>query len=1145
MAKNNYKPSREDKFNRARNDYNYGHGFNSRGLAPAFLGADSLPQAVSDVHWSEHGLAKRIDDLELEVNDINININNDQINEDQIINDIGQLTIGGGEGLNNYSGYLTKVLTTRPRIFADQFDAETYMQANDRLRGFTTNYQWIAYNEDSISCEGKLDKIIDYTFITDTHVEDNSNSRYVYKGQIRLPQLGSMKRIFITQIGNNIVIRYLLSNTIVNGDVTGYTGTIVREEYDFKGNLVNKAHESTAHTPLILLGAFNADSNDDADYIQYISTDYKFIQNYDGNDLIVGPLPSDVIEMIDPVNDLVSDSKVAYIMTYDTKGHLRFPLKGFTLLDVIKDDIYEKPEEEETDTDEPIIDNTGQASLVEGKEYAKLLRKFAIVEFTFDSELMKKFVSITPRVSTKRLKVDKLDQQMWNEGGFYTEVYDSEVDDTTKDYLYPAASHIFYMADSLAWPDTDWFADTMFEYHTDAPSPFSFYRERDYMEFPKITFNSGMRKMYPEIQQDFGIGDVPFTIDFDWSKATEELTIHLVEPFKLMRYLREEGDDTLVGGKAVAVNSRLGYTVTQNSDAVIDAANTNILAVYNKLDFVMPVHKEAHNYVALQPNYNSNAYIHQFVRYQVVSPMANETTGKSIFDSADSVTRLTYFDTRGSQTIDLTSLTGAFINNSNFDEQFGDLVGTATFSPGSKNDFLYNLTNSRFIFTSTDKYKDLPFMYTSAGAYGGTLDHTFMLTNTQDSKGMTQILSVTESNSDNVVSSLMFRRTVRKSGNTVTGVSAWSGTGHVQWVQESGLTTPPSGKTGKDIFQVMNTTGIYHLAEVVTPVTAFPNTSPSTGNTNIGAWAGAYVGTAQPKHAVFANAKGVRFEVYNAKDGLRHVMLIVTDALGKSMAYHNVSKATGKTSDGVNLDATVDNTSGGYTYVLDKWLPGEYVGDDDNPLPPDSNAGDKLIWKWLTMLDSHQTDVKDTESIHMEQEGKWKRPNYNVKDNQGGTYDPSTGKWTYHDDIQVYSASVFISNATVPYKFEDFFLGEQEVTVKNGTEVRPDGVWSPSPLDLIGQLQENLNNAEKKIEASENNITNVTNALSQIINNLTDIGVWDPNATPPEGDINGALKPNYGIAAGNINIFGGTVDGSKWIRTNKGKSDKDITAGIN
>lgn len=1145
MAKNNYKPSREDKFNRARNDYGYGHGFNSRGLAPAFLGADSLPQAVSDVHWSEHGLAKRIDDLELEVNDINININNDQINEDQVINDIGQLTIGGGESLNNYSGYLTKVLTTRPRIFADSFEAETYMQANDRLRGFTTNYQWIAYNEDSISCEGKLDKLIDYTFITDTHVEDNSNSRYVYKGQIRLPQLGTMKRIFVTQIGNNIVVRYLLSSSIPNGDVVGYTGTIVREEYDFKGNQVSKAHESIAHTPLMLLGAFNADSNDDADYIQYISTDYKLIQNYEGNDLIIGPLPSDVIDMIDPVNDLVSDSKVAYIMTYDTEGHLRFPLKGFTLLDVIKDDIYKEPETDE-DSEEPIVDNTGQASLVDGKEYAKLLRKFAIVEFTFDSELMKKFVSITPRVSTKRLKVDKFDQQMWNEGGFYTEVYDSEVDDTTKDYLYPASSHIFYMADSLAWPDTDWFADTMFEYHTDAPSIFSFFRERDYMEFPKITFNSGMRKMYPEIQQDFGIGDVPFTIDFDWSKATEEVTVHLVEPFKLMRYLRENGNDTLVGGKAVAVNTRLGYTVTQNSDAVIDAANTNILAVYNKLDFVMPVHKEAHNYVALQPNYNSNAYIHQFVRYQVVSPMANETTGKSIFDDADSVTRLTYFDARGAQTIDLTSLTGAFINNSNFDEQFGDLVGSASaVSPGSTNNFLYNLTNSRFLFTSTDKYKDLPFMYTSEGAYGGTLNHNFLLKNTQDSKGITQILTVTESNADKVVSSLMFRRTVSKSGNTVTGVSAWSGTGHVQWIQESGLTNVPSGKTGKDIFQVMNTTGIYHLAEVVSPVTAFPNVSPSTGTTNIGAWVGAYVSTAQPKHAVFANAKDVRFEVYNAKDGYRHVMLTVTDSLGKSMAYHNVAQATGKTAEGTTLDITVDNTSGSYDYVLDKWLPGEYDGDDDNPLPPDPNAGDKLIWKWLTMLDARQTDVKDTESIHMEQEGKWKRPNYNGKDDQGGTYDPSTGKWTYPDDIQVYSASVFISNATVPYKFEDFFLGEQTVTVKNGTEVRPDGVWSPSPLDLIGRLQENLNNAEKKIEAYENNITNITNALSQIINNLTDIGVWDPNATPPEGDINGALKPNYGIAAGNINIFGGTVDGSKWIRTNKGKSDKDITAGIN
>jgi hypothetical protein len=197
------------------------------------------------------------------------------------------------------------------------------------------------------------------------------------------------------------------------------------------------------------------------------------------------------------------------------------------------------------------------------------------------------------------------------------------------------------------------------------------------------------------------------------------------------------------------------------------------------------------------------------------------------------------------------------------------------------------------------------------------------------------------------------------------------------------------------------------------------------------------------------------------------------------------------------------------------------------------------------MLDARQTDVKDTNSIHMAQEGAWKRTNYSLNDNQGGTYDPSTGKWTYPNDIQIYSASVFISNATVPYSFGDLFLGEQTVVVKNGTEVRPDGLWSPSPLDLVGQLQTNLNNAENRVKIVEDKVTKLTNALSQIINNLTINGVWDPNATPSQGDINGALKPQYGIAAGNINIFGGTADGSNWIRTNNGKSDKDITARIN
>ena len=1134
MSKNNYSSSREENFKNARNDYGQGHRFNSRGLAPSFLGADSIPQAVSDTHWSMHGLAKRIDDVEGEIVTIDNTQKDNVYSSEEIFDKVGELIVGGSQSLSNYTGYFTKVLTTRPRIFSDSFTCESYMAANDRLRGFTSDYQWISYNADSINCEGALDKIIDYTYCTDHHDKDNKNAKFIFKGRITLPQLGTLKRVFITQKDNNLIIRYLLTNTISDGGIIGYTGSIIKEEYDYTGTRVRKSHESLAHTPLMLLGAFSIDPNDNKDYIQYISTDYKLIQHFDDEDLILGQLPTDVIDMIDPVNDLVSDSKVAYIMTYDDKGHLKFPLKGFTLTNSLQQSTYKAEDTTPDDTTDDTI-----PPFEDGEEYLKVSDMFTItiLENSNSSTIMDKIISITPRVDSHRLTKGNPDGQVWSEGGFYAEVYDNEEQDT--DHYYPAASHIFYMADRLSWPDADWFANTMFDYYTVKPSDYSFYRERDYLEFPSITFSTNISSMFPEVSNDFGIGNTtPFTIKFNESKTSIELKVHLAEPFIIERSLGVNGE--------VEVNSRLGYTVTQNSDSVSDVSSTNILAVYRKLDFILPLSKELHKYVSLQPNYNKDAYVHRFVRYQVINPMPNETTSISNIDGMSSVTRLTYFDSKGSQTISLDSASGSFINNSNFDEQFGDSVGVPLFSPGSSSNYLYNLTNSRFVFTSETKYKDLPYMYTSDKAYGGSLTHNFLLTNKQDSKGITQILNVTETNADGLVSSVRFSRTVHKEGNNVIKVSSWSGKGQVSLVTIN---------TVKDVYQVLNTTGIYYLNEVITPTTSFPNTSPSTGSNNIGKWVSSYVKSAQPLHAIFANAADVRFEVYNAKDDYRHIVLTVTDRVGKSMAYHNISLSSGKDAYRVNLDSLVDNTSGSYTYALAKWLPGEYVGDKENPLPPDSSAESKLVWKWIAMLDARQTATEDTYSIHVQQDGSWKRPNFDVEDNQGLTYDESTGKWSSPNDIQTYSASTFISNSTVPYTINDNFLGASTLTINNGTQVNPDGLWSPNTLDLIGKVQQNLNYTENKLDELGDSLTTyitevdkrltaVEKVMSSLIKSLTDSGAWDPNATPSSAAIKGSIKSGVNLAYGNINLFGGTQDGGSYIRTSSTGKENDLVGGI-
>ena len=644
-------------------------------------------------------------------------------------------------------------------------------------------------------------------------------------------------------------------------------------------------------------------------------------------------------------------------------------------------------------------------------------------------------------------------------------------------------------------------------------------------------YYGGIEKIFPEISSDFNIIDKSFKIDFDHSIISEKLTINLKEPFILTR-----------GLVSMSVNNRLGYTVLQNSDYVIDKANMNILAVYSKLDFVLNSDDEIHKYETRQPNFNASGHAPEYVRYQLINHLLDENTASG----RKCITRLTFFSSRLTYSLDFDSLTGELITNSNFDHQFSDYAGQIVSSRGAKNTYLYNLTNSHIMFTTSNAYKDLPFMYTHKNAYGKDLNHSFLLVNKQDSTGLTQELFSTEIGASSTVG-LKFVRNIIVTDGVVSSVSTWSCQGEVQWVNTSSL---PGRKDlldrgiTKDVFQLLGTTGNYNLIEKVTPATAFPNTSPSTGTTNIGQWIGKYVGTAQPLHAVFANARNISIEVYNEKEMYRHVKITVTDSLGKSMSYHNVTLSTGKTASGATLDSLVPSTSGGYGFVLYPWLPGAYVGDDDNPLPPDSDSSSKLIWKWLAMLDARETTTKDTYSIHMDQDRKWNHPNFSPKDNQNGQYDPHTGRWAFPTDVQTYSASSFISNATKPFEISDLLLGSKTEIVKNGTEIDPQGLWSPNLFDAITTVQSNLNNAESKIKAMETILNNIVPIISSIVNDLNSSGAWDPNATPIATPVvKGAVKAGVNIAYGNINLFGGAVDSNSYIRTNNGKTENDIAAG--
>lgn len=79
-----------------------------------------------------------------------------------------------------------------------------------------------------------------------------------------------------------------------------------------------------------------------------------------------------------------------------------------------------------------------------------------------------------------------------------------------------------------------------------------------------------------------------------------------------------------------------------------------------------------------------------------------------------------------------------------------------------------------------------------------------------------------------------------------------------------------------------------------------------------------------------------------------------------------------------------------------------------------------------------------------------------------------------------------------------------------------------------------------------NNLKNEYNqlkgAFEKLLQDLKGSGAWkQTGGTIFEGN----LYPDRHIATGNINLFGGTVDGSAFIRTNNGKTENDLAGGIN
>lgn len=89
--------------------------------------------------------------------------------------------------------------------------------------------------------------------------------------------------------------------------------------------------------------------------------------------------------------------------------------------------------------------------------------------------------------------------------------------------------------------------------------------------------------------------------------------------------------------------------------------------------------------------------------------------------------------------------------------------------------------------------------------------------------------------------------------------------------------------------------------------------------------------------------------------------------------------------------------------------------------------------------------------------------------------------------------------------------------------------------DAIEELQNGMNSQGA-------NINKMLNAVEKVLQNLKNSGAW---TVPENGTIwDGNITADRNIATGNINVFGGTPDGSSYIRTNNTSTENDLAGGI-
>lgn len=96
--------------------------------------------------------------------------------------------------------------------------------------------------------------------------------------------------------------------------------------------------------------------------------------------------------------------------------------------------------------------------------------------------------------------------------------------------------------------------------------------------------------------------------------------------------------------------------------------------------------------------------------------------------------------------------------------------------------------------------------------------------------------------------------------------------------------------------------------------------------------------------------------------------------------------------------------------------------------------------------------------------------------------------------------------------------------------------------DEIQKIWKAIEELQNGMSDQNANINKMLNAVEKILQNLKNSGAW---TVPESGSIwDGSMTADRNIATGNINVFGGTPDGSTFIRTNNTSTENDLAGGI-